>query len=102
MKWNAGVSSHFFLHYEGWIGSGKPWANEVTFLWNLSQSSIEHSTLNSKSSALLLDNGGPTPHTHAFKRYNLTNVVLQPSIVLIYARLSLTGNVVWAAGISSV
>ena len=47
-----------FLHYEGWIGPGTAWANEVKFLWNLPQSSIEPATFYSESSALPLDHGG--------------------------------------------
>ena len=30
-----------FLHYEGWIGLGTAWANDVKLLWNLPQSSIQ-------------------------------------------------------------
>ena len=59
MKWNAGILGHFFLHYEGWIGPGTAWANEVKFLWNLPQSSIEPATFYSESSALPLDHGCP-------------------------------------------
>ena len=48
-----------FLHYEGWIGPGTVWANEVKSLWNLPQSSIEPATFYSESSTLPLDHGGP-------------------------------------------
>ena len=41
-----------FLRYEGWIGPGTAWANEVKFLWNLPQSSIDPSTLDSESNAV--------------------------------------------------
>ena len=39
-----------FLHYEGCIGPRTAWANEVKFLWNLPQSSIEPATFYSESS----------------------------------------------------
>ena len=63
-KWNARVLGHFF-HCEGWIGSGTAWANEVKFLWNLSQSGIEPVPFYSESSTLPLDHGGP--HTRPYK-----------------------------------
>ena len=58
VKWNAGDLGPF-LHYEGWIGPrGTAWANEVKFLWNFPQSSIDSATFYSESSALLLYHGG--------------------------------------------
>ena len=57
MKWQC--FKPLFLHCEGWIGPGTAWANEVKFLWNLFQSSIDPSTLDSESNALPLNHGGP-------------------------------------------
>ena len=51
--------SHF-LHYEGSIGTGTAWANEVKFLWNLPHCSIEPSNFYYKHSVLSLHHGGPT------------------------------------------
>ena len=60
MKWNEmPVFSDTFLHYESWIGPGITWANEVKFLWNLPQSSIDPATFYSDSSVLPLDHGSP-------------------------------------------
>ena len=42
-----------------WIGPGTAWANEVKFLWNLPQSSIEPTTFYSQFSALPLDHDAP-------------------------------------------
>ena len=33
-----------FVHYKGWIGPRTAWANEVIFLWNLPQGSIDPTT----------------------------------------------------------
>ena len=57
VKWNASVLGPF-LCYEGWIGPGTAFANEIKFfLWNFPQSSIEPATFYSESSTLPLDHG---------------------------------------------
>ena len=63
MKWNASVLGHFFCTIKAELGRGQPGLIRWNFLWNLSQSSIDLSTLDSESSALLLDHGGPAKKT---------------------------------------
>ena len=54
MEWNAGILSHvFFFTVKGWIGPVTVWINYVNFVWNLPQSSIDRSTIDSESNVPL-------------------------------------------------